>query len=232
MSPEEHRTMAENEADLDLDKKDIRHLLCDIHDESLRRGRPFLETQIHANKRIASLSAKIAVVQQQASADLLSASNQLLEASKEGTRNQVAYAERAHSLAQDLSASNKRSASLLDAINNFITEQQSESTRIQHRVDRLNRWMLGFTVLGSIFAALSIWISWQSLDLQRRENEKKKAPVSVDQTEKAQSNKSSVSLEGPIKDEGPIDPKSESLPSVSPQTNSKPVPVPDSKENL
>jgi hypothetical protein len=116
MSPEEHREMAQHEADLDLDHKDVRHLLYDIHDESLRRGRPFLETQIHANKRIASLSASVAIMQQQASQDLLNASNQILEASKEGTRTEVAYAEKAQALAHELNASNKRSASLLDAI--------------------------------------------------------------------------------------------------------------------
>jgi hypothetical protein len=228
MSPEEHREMAQHEADLDLDHKDVRHLLYDIHDESLRRGRPFLEIQTHANKRIASLSARIAMMQQEASQELLKASNQILEASKEGTRTEAAYAEKAQVLAQELNASNKRSASLLDAINNFITAQHTEAARTQRSVDRLNRWMLGFTIVGSLFAALSIWISWQSLDLQKREIEQKNKSVSSDQ---ANDMARDISTAKPANNDAEQpSPRPEQTP--SPQVNPKPPPVPDSKENL
>jgi hypothetical protein len=230
MSPEEHREMAQHEADLDLDHKDVRHLLYDIHDESLRHGRPFLENQIHANKRIASLSARIAMIQQEASQELIKASNQILEASKEGARTEAAYAEKAQALAQELNASNKRSASLLDAINNFITAQHTEAARTQRSVDRLNRWMLGFTIVGSLFAALSIWISWQSLDLQRREIAQKNKSVSSDQ---ANDTARDINTVKPAKsDAEQPGPKPELTPTASPQVNPKPPLTPDSKENL
>ena len=52
------RKRAEEEANLDL-KKDLVHLLTDIHDELLQ-DRPANENLVHAQKRLASLQVRMA----------------------------------------------------------------------------------------------------------------------------------------------------------------------------
>jgi len=54
------RQTAEAEAKLDL-KKPPEQLLADIHEELLREDRPVGENLAHANKRMASLTARAAI---------------------------------------------------------------------------------------------------------------------------------------------------------------------------
>jgi hypothetical protein len=59
MSDLTNRAIAEEEARQDL-RKDLVHLLTDIHDELIRPDRKAEENLVHARKRIASLQVRVA----------------------------------------------------------------------------------------------------------------------------------------------------------------------------
>lgn len=134
LSPQElHRLNAEHEARLDL-TKNVQALLSDVHDESNKGD------AVHANKRIAGLSAVLASQQVQAAEKLLTASNANLE--------------------------------ILGEMKSLVESVKTESEKTQKRLDRLNRWMFALTFLGVLFAGASLWLAWESLQIQKQDNKK------------------------------------------------------------
>ncbi len=54
------RMLAENETDRDL-QKPIQQLLCDVHEEVHQKHRTKIQNLIHANKRMVSMLARVAL---------------------------------------------------------------------------------------------------------------------------------------------------------------------------